>query len=241
MRAKRLVFCFVFLCCARSTIGQDAGKLLSRFESEHQIEAQTQVLRDIVRNYGDTAGPGLLKIAVRTKDSQTRFLAIGALGDLKFQEAAPLIVSSLSDDNPGVRKASAIALGHIKDSSSIPPLIELLKDEQDPEIVRRTAGALAFQGATAALPTLKLRANDGPTETRVGVISSIGVLGSKDEVPYLVKFLDDRDGFVALAAIIGIEHLSGENFDWCGKNPCKYEEKIHKVNDWWQAHRSTWK
>jgi HEAT repeat protein len=240
MRSKRVVFCFVFLCCARPTIGQELGQLLSRFESEHQIEAQTQALRDIVRNYPDTAGPGLLEIASRTKDSQTRFLAIRALGYLEFQKAAPLIVSSLRNDNTEVRKASAIALCHIKDTSSIPPLIELLKDEHDNEVVRWTAVALAFQRATSALPALKSRANDGPTETRMSVISSIGILGSRDEVPYLVTFLDDRDGFVALAAIKEIEHLSGENFD-CGKNPCTYEETIHKVKDWWQAQRSTWK
>jgi hypothetical protein len=42
-------------------------------------------------------------------------------------------------------------------------------------------------------------------------------------------------------SVKGIEHLSGENFEWCGKNPCRYEEEIRKVKDWWQAHRSTWK
>jgi hypothetical protein len=241
MRSKRVVFCFVFLCCACPTFAHDMEKLLSRFESEHEIKAQTQALRDVVENYGYAAGPELLKIASRTTDSQTRFLAIWALGGLEFQEAAPLIVSSLRDDNLAVRRASAIALCHIKDPSSIPPLIELLKDERDNDTVRWTADALAFQGATAALPTLKSRANDGSTETRMGVISAIGILGSKDAVSYLVTFLDDRDEWVTLSAINGIEHLSGEYFRWCGKNPCSYEELIHKVKDWWQAHRSTWK
>jgi HEAT repeat protein len=225
MLAKRLVFCFVLLLLRAPVIGHDMEKLLSRFESEHEIEAQTQALHDVVRSYGYAAGPELLKIGWRTTDRQTKSLAIWALGDLEFQEAAQLIVSSLRDDNLAVRRASAHALYRIKDDSSIPLQVDLLKNEQDDDTVRFTAEALASQRATVVLPALKLRANDGPTETRVAVIFAIGDLGSKNEVPYLITFLDDRGGFVALTAIKGIEHWSGENSDSCGKNLAPMKKK----------------
>jgi HEAT repeat protein len=217
------------------------GKLLSRFESEHEIEAQQQTLRDIVGSHDDAAGPGLLEIASHTKDDQTKTLAIIGLGELEFQEAAPLIVSSLRDDNRNVREVSAGALCHIKDPSSIPPLIEALKGERDNDVVTWIASALTFQGGTAALPVLKSRASDGPTRTRMNVIDSIAALGSRDEIPYLATFLDDRDVWVALSAARRIEDVIGVRFEQCGKDPCTIEERIQKVKDWWKAHRSTWK
>jgi HEAT repeat protein len=241
MRAKRLILCVLFFCCARPTIGQDMGKLLERFESEHEMEAQQHALRDIVYSQDDAAGPGLLKIASRTKDVQTKTLAIIGLGELEFHEAAPLIVSSLRDDNRDVREVSAGALCHIKDPSSIPPLIEALKDERNNDVVTWIANALAVQGGKAAIPALKSRANDGPTQTRMNVIGAIGALGSRDEIPYLATFLDDRDIWVALSVARRIEETIGERFESCGKDPCTIEERIQKVKDWWQAHRSTWK
>jgi HEAT repeat protein len=238
---KKTTAWLTFLFWVPAIMAQDLPALLSRFESEHETEAQTQVLRDIGRNYRETAGPGLFEIALRTKDAQTKWLAIGALGELKFQKAAPFTIRCLQDDNLKVRRVSAISLSEIKDSSSIPALIELLKDEHDAEVVRWTAGALAFQGAKSAVPVLKSRANDGPTETRMAIISSIGILGGRDEVPYLVSFLDDKDAFVAITAARMIEGFAGEDFDWCGKDPCGMEERIRKVKTWWRVHDSTWK
>ena len=241
LSAKRAVFCFVFLCWVHPAAGQDLGTLLSRFESDHDTEMQTQALRDIGRNYRDTAGPGLFKIALRTKDAQTKWLAIGALGELKFQKAAPFIVSCLRDDNPQVRRASALALSKVEDSSSVPALIELLKDEHDTEVVKWTAVALASQGAKASVPMLKSRAHDGATETRMAIIQSIGILGGRGEVPYLVTFLDDKDEFVAIVAARMIEGYAGQDFAWCGKETCGLQERIRRVKTWWQAHSSSWK
>jgi HEAT repeat protein len=249
MRIKGAVFCFGLLCWLPRAAGQDLETLLSRFESEHQIDAQKQALQNVAQ-YRDTAGPGLFKIASRTEDKQTKWLAIAALGELQFQEAAQFIVSCLRDEDPKVRQASALALSRIdaEAPSAIPVLIELLKDEQDGEVVRWAADALTTQILKAAvpvvkdaMPVLKSRANDGPTQTRMAVISSIGVLGGRDEVPYLATFLDDRDGFVALTAARMIEGYTGQDFAWCGKDPCGIGQRVQKVKAWWRAHSSSWK
>jgi HEAT repeat protein len=216
------------------------GTLFSQFESEHQLEAQTKTLREIYGRYHEAAAPGLLKIASQTTDNQTKWLAISALGELHFEHAGPFIVECLRDDDFKVREAAALALSRIKDPASVMPLIETLRHEHDPVVVRYIADALSNQGSKAAIPALKSKAHDGPTQTRLDVISAIANLGSRGEVPYLATFLDDKDQFVAITAARFIEWEAGLNFDWCGKDPCGMK-RIELVKDWWKSHESTWK
>jgi hypothetical protein len=218
--------CVIFLC-ACSSPKQDLGTLLSRFESEHDLEAQKKALRELYGRYHEAAGPGLL--------------AISSLGEMEFQEAGPFVVGCLRDQDLKVKEAAALALSRIKDPDSVPPLVELLKDERDPAIIRYAASALANQGSPSTIPALKLRVNDGTLNTRLAVISAIGVLGSRQEAPYVATFLDDKEPFVAIAAARMIEDWSGQNFTWCGKNPCGVLERIEMAKKWWKAHAAEWK
>jgi hypothetical protein len=242
MRVIPRLLCFALLCWVRPVVAQDLNTLLSHFEAQHELEPKKQILKEILRNYHDSAGPGLLKIASHTEDSQTKWLVIAALGKLEFREAAPFVVSCLHDDDPKVRGHSAFALSSLKEFSAIPTLIELIRNEHDPEVVKWTAVTLADLRAMDALPVLKSRANDGPVETRMAIITSIGRLGGRNEMPYLATFLDDKDGFVAMSAAKMMEGIAGKtDLDWCGKDPSGWEEHIQKVKTWWQQHSSTWK
>jgi HEAT repeat protein len=216
--------------------------LLSHFEAQHELETKKQILKEILHNYHDSAGPGLLKIASHTEDSQTKWMAIAAVGELEVREAAPFVVKCLHDDDPKVRGHAARALSRLNDSSAIPALIELTRNEHDPEVLKWTAATLGDLRAMDALPVLKSRANDGPVETRMTIITSIGTLGGRNEMPYLATFLDDKDPFVAMVAAKTMEGIAREtDLDWCGKDPCGWDEHIRKVKTWWQQHSSTWK
>ena len=238
----RPLFCLcLILLCGCSSPRQDLGTLLSCFESEHDLEAQKKALRDLYGRYHEAAGPGLLRIASRTRNNQTKWLAISALGEMEFQEAGPFLVGCLRDQDSKVKGTAALALSRIKVPDSVPPLVELLKDESDPEVIRYVASALVTQGSPSAIPALKLRVHDGTTNTRLAVITAIGILGSRQEAPYVATFLDDKDPFVAITAAQWIESWSGQNFTWCGKNPCGFLEHIQMAKKWWKAHAATWK
>src|SRR5277367_4998833 len=75
---------------------EDLHKLLASFESTKSLAKKEQLLFEIEQNYPE-AGGELFKIAVRSKDTNTKYKAIFELGQLKYREATPFLVKSLSD------------------------------------------------------------------------------------------------------------------------------------------------
>jgi len=69
---------------------------------------------DRITQRGYRAGRQLLQLAQTTEDNDTRWLAIGGLGTLKFMEGAPLLIQLLQSDERYVRSSAARALGELR-------------------------------------------------------------------------------------------------------------------------------
>jgi HEAT repeat protein len=229
--------------CGLPVVAQaDLAALLLRFQSEHHYAAQESILFGITQHYPN-AGPALLHVANKTKDTQTRYLAIRGIGWLKLKDAAPFLRRSLSSTSSGVRANSAMALGMIRDTSSATDLIQLLAGEQDSGVIEQTSLALAVLGAKEAIPVLKSKANYPSVQTRVWIFGAIKTLGSKGDVPFFATFLSDKDVPVANEAAHAIEKFTGQDFGFlpCSGGPCGHgEEGIRNARDWWSANRKNW-
>jgi HEAT repeat protein len=234
---------FAFFLCLYSVSAQDLPSLLSDFVSSNDRTQRELILLKISEHHPE-AGPALLKIASETKDTETKWLAIRGIGDLKYKEAAPFLRGSLRSSSNYVRANSARALREIHDSDAIPDLIQTLSKDEDNGVLEQTCMALQWLGAKAAIPELKARSNSSSAQTRLWMIGAIESLGSRD-VPFFASFLYDSDQHVAAYAAHAIERVTKENFGFpeCGKNGgfCSYGYGVENAQRWWNSHKADWK
>ena len=147
--------------------------------------------------------PALPFISVRTSspDAEVRFWATHALGELRYAEAATVLVPRLFDDDAPVRR-----------------------------IARRSAAALVGAGAAGG-PILKglediTRNADQPIPHRVLAIETMGEIRSGSLVPPLLSALDDASDEVSDAARRALLLITRQDFgrsslrwgDWWARN-----------------------
>jgi HEAT repeat protein len=104
-----------------------------------------------------------LNAALQDEYSDIRLAAIGAL--LRLGAPGTMMVSALKNEEPGVRKAAAWALGHHRFANAVKPLILALQDEE-PEVRVSVAKALGAIGDERALQPLLSLSHDPEPEVR---------------------------------------------------------------------------
>jgi HEAT repeat protein len=181
----------------------------------------------------------LMEIIRETKDPDAKWRAIWALRDLRYKNAAPLLLECLKNDHHSVRANAARALGDIGIKTASAPLIDLLKQERDGGVIEQTSLALTLLQAHEAVPVLKLCANHDSLQTRGWVLQAIGNLGSRADVPFLAKHLNASDMLERASAAQGIETLANVDFEFPKVggiyNP---EPAIKRAKDWWEKNKS---
>jgi HEAT repeat protein len=234
-----LLFSIAWLCPISA---QDLPTLLSDFVSSTDRASRESILLEITEHHPE-AGPALLKIARKTEDTETRWLAIRAIGWLKYKEAAPFLRECLHSSSNYVRANSASALGEVHDVSAVADLIRILSVDDDAGVLEQTSSALLMLDAKQAIPVLKARSNNSSPQTRVRLIGAIEALGSKD-VPFFAAFLVDKDEFVAAYAAHAIERITKEDFGFphCGETsgPCAFGYGVDNAQRWWNTHKQNW-
>lgn len=107
--------------------------------------------------------PGLTKL-LKNRDPMTRARAaedlglIGAIRAADAEPALPALREALSDKEPNVRRAAAVALGKIRlEGKEVVPRLTKLLEDKSPGVVQAAAIALGAFGAEAreALPALQ--------------------------------------------------------------------------------------
>jgi HEAT repeat protein len=232
---------------------EDLHKLLASFESTKSLAKKETLLYEIQQNYPE-AGGELLKIAVRSKDTSTKYKAIFELGQLKYREATPFLVKSLSDPEAYVRANAARALGDMWETDGVEgwreeypklssSLIDLLKRERDGGVIEQTSLALQTLKAKDAVPALKEKLGNSSLgkQTMAWLLQAIGTLGSRQDVPFLASFLDDKQGgmLYGQAAAGAIESITGQDFGLPKhEGPCNPSIGVENARKWWSANRA---
>jgi len=148
-----------------AAVAQELPTLLSDFVSGSDRTKRELILLNVTEHHPE-AGPALLKIAMETKDTETRWLAIRGIGWLKYKEAAPFLKESLRSTSNYVRANSARALGEMHELSAVPALIHTRNVDEDNGVLEQTSMALQMLDAKEAVPVLKAKSTN-PSHTRL--------------------------------------------------------------------------
>ena len=114
-------------------------------------------------------------------------LALGSIGE----PAVKPLLHALSEGDGNLRWGAAIALGKIRDSRAIEPLIRALADKYE-NVRAESASSLAAIGKPALGPLLRfLKFSEGPE--RLEVVTALGELHDTDAIQPLIQILENAD------------------------------------------------
>jgi HEAT repeat protein len=142
---------------------------------------------------GEIGNPNAIEPLIALLNDEDRFVrsrAAHALSMIGEPAVGPLI-GTLKAGDPALRWGAALALGKIKNSLAVEPLILALADRE--MMVRgEAASALAYIGTPALGPLLGfLKGAQG--ETRIEVMTALGELKNADAIEPLLQLLENSD------------------------------------------------
>jgi HEAT repeat protein len=176
-------------------------------------------------------------VAALSRPGFPRYVGIWALGEIGDEEAIPVLVKSLGDASPSVRKYATRSL--IKFSGRVVPVMTASLDDPNPWIrhyavrvlgqvgERASAGpiierydrlnpevalwALGRLGEPKALPILIREAGQRDWKIRLAAIQAMGALARPEGLPVLKKALEDPEWIIREWAARGIEEATTEH------------------------------
>jgi len=183
-----------------------------------------------------------MEVIRETKEPDTKWRAVRALGCLRYKGAVPLLLECLKDEQHYVRANAARALGDMRVRAASASLIDVLKSEKHGGVIEQTSLALAHLQAREAVPVLKQHATHQSMQTRIWVLDAIGRLGSQADVPLLVEHLNASDLLEQVHAAESIENLANVDFKLPkreGPYPTEAgKAAIQRAKDWWEKNKA---
>ncbi|MDR1596825.1 MAG: HEAT repeat domain-containing protein [Treponema sp.] len=178
----------------RETADQ-AAEYLSDYYSTG--EPPDEYRREIITALGETGStrgiPFLKGIASNIEERATlRMAALDALSKIGDDEALPVIISAVSDDDPNVRSSAIAALGPFTGEEVNRAILEAFRDSY--YRVRLGAAQASRRGKLeAAVPYLKFRAErDDVPQVRDEAIRALGEIESPGTYEILRALFEDR-------------------------------------------------
>ncbi|MFH0968456.1 MAG: HEAT repeat domain-containing protein [Methanobacteriota archaeon] len=143
--------------------------------------------------------------ALRDESPYVRRGAAEALGKSKSKKVVHPLVEALTDEDRYVREVSAEALGHLG-KVSMPSLIQGLSD---PDWRIRVGAVIALRVSSDAVdpdPVLRIL-SDKSVYVRRESVKTLGRIGDKRILPYLVEATNDSDAGVRLRAVRAVAKI----------------------------------
>jgi len=199
---------------ALGTIGRPAIPALQELVRDEDEALQRAAACGLAK-----AGPEALPI-LKDLPPKTRFTVAVALEELKDEGIATLL-ELLRDDDPAVRRASAVALGNIvaglprggfQSPPGIPavaePIVRLLRD-QDADVRWAAVQALGNMKVPEAVTPLIELLKEQDATVRRDAATALGRMGPKarQAIPALKALLQDRDADVCRAADEALQRI----------------------------------
>ena len=128
-------------------------------------------------------------------DSEIIAQAVKVLGNLKYKDAGPDLIPLLRHKNPRVQFFAAQALGRIKQTSAVQPLLDLIVTNEDEDLYLRHAAVLALSRIGKKEPIVALVGNTH----RSLRIAAVLIL-RKWQDPRVAEFLRDEDEYIVTEA-----------------------------------------
>jgi len=163
---------------------------------------------------GQAGGERAVELLVSTlahADGRVRREAILALAKVGGEDAGILAYGMLEDPDPEVRLAATMAAGTLKVERSLKPLLSLLEEETDHDVVVGVLGALGKLGDPGAVPTIEKKTGGAllsrqPTHIRIAAYRALGAIRTPHAKSLLVRAADDKDADVkeAVRELLGM-------------------------------------
>lgn len=119
----------------------------------------------------------------------------------------PGLIEALSHEDNRIRNAAAVTLGEIGDPRSVPPLLQIINNEQDGNIRWQATSALSKMGEDA-VPGLVQALQDEDWKVRRSACEALWTMGEPAAVPGLIEALLDRNDVVRQAATGALEAMA---------------------------------
>lgn len=106
---------------------------------------------------------------------------IVALGESKSSSAIPELITALKSEDGNARKLAASALGKIKDSQAVQPLMDLLANETKPQVRQYAVKALGSTGDSRAIDLLIKIAENESEQSYTRDSAKVALLKCRDK------------------------------------------------------------
>jgi len=147
--------------------------------------------------------PALLE-GLKSSDWHLRTACAKSLGTQKNVEATIPLIAATADPEDAVRRAAAIALGHIGDPAAVDALAALLYDTY---VVRYSAAIALASIGRPALPALEKSLQSGNPEVVIAALQAIGGIPCEESVHAVIPLLASGDWAVRGAAALALRRI----------------------------------
>lgn len=159
------------------------------------------VVRNAVAILGEVGGSRAVELIVSTlahTEPKVRREALLSLAKVGGEDAGMLVYGMIEDPDPEVRVAAAMAAGALKVERALRPLLALLEEEHDPDVVVDVLRALGKLGDPGAVNAIEKRAvgsffSRPPTDVRIAAYQALRRIGTPHAKSLLVQAADDKD------------------------------------------------
>lgn len=185
----------------------DFDAIIAALGSENEESREEAVLA--LSGLGDERVIFPLIMALRDKSPYVRRSAAEALGHITSHKTVKPLIESLTDDDRHVRETAAEALGHLGDAA-MPDLIKHLLDK-DWRV--RVGVVIAFRVSSHTPETDQIIKvlHDESVYVRREAVKTLGRIGDRRILPYLIEMTNDSDPGVRLRAVRAVSRVgSGE-------------------------------
>ena len=174
----------------------------SGMQRMHAVWALGHIARTTKNSLRKVAVRDALPPLAQDKDDNVRAAVISVMGDVGYPEFRPALVTALTDRNPRVRSLAAIGLGKTGTEEDVQPLLEMIAENNDGDVVLRHSGAMGLAGI-ASEERLGELASDGHPAVRLAAVLALRKLKS----PRLADFLADDDPYIVREAALAIHDV----------------------------------
>lgn len=222
-------------------------------ECEETIEQVRNVIaeiKEIVHEDDETGDDGLEMLSELAKNGsdEQRYDAISGVIQLGDEEAIPVLVEALNDENPRIRLSALRGLYKLNTEESRSCLLNASGDEH-PDVRASAVTYLGWAGDTALIDGMAQLLKDNDGQVRRSAAIALGNLSSESSVESLVdtlsgrvepliNALSDEDVSVRQQVIISLRRITHQFLGFRASGSEKEQgEAIAKWRSWWDDHQ----
>ena len=167
------------------------------------------VVRNGVAVLGVVAGPSAIEhltASLANEHPGVRRETVRSLAKVGGENAGLLVSSMLGDSDPEVRAEAARAVSALKVERAYKPLIEILKEGDEEEVIEQVLRALGGLGDASAVSAIEKRMKGSmfsspPTGVHIAGLSALAAIGTPHAMSLVKKARKHKDPEVSSAAV----------------------------------------